>query len=147
MQARAAERREAERYPLRVPLRIKEPRELRRLKATVADVSTGGVSFALPTKVAEGALLKVVLPIANQLFTMNGSVVRCASDGADQSYQIGVTFTEPSPSFRTQLEHQASQITELQQELSRMSGEEVPLEEAAQQWVMLSAKRFSEIYH
>jgi c-di-GMP-binding flagellar brake protein YcgR len=146
MQTRSADRRESTRYPVRVPLRIKEPRELRQLKTTIADVSNGGVSFALPKSLPEGAQLKVVLPIANQLFTMNGSVVRCAADDDPGPYRVGISFTEPSPTFHSQLEAQATQITALQKELSEMSGQEVPLEEAARQWVMLSAKQFSDLY-
>ena len=140
------ERRRYARHPIRVPTRVLPRGGVPEFQSRVANLSEGGLCFESPEPLPLETTVDISLPIADQRFTVVGTVVRSVSSETGDTHVIGVAFVHPAMSFRMKIAEQVLRIQELRRELSRELGREVPSEEAADRWVADYAKDFAELY-
>ena len=140
------ERRRYARHPIRVPTRVRPRGGMPEFQSRVANLSEGGLCFESPEPLPLETTVDISLPIADQRFTVVGTVVRSVSSETGDTHVIGVAFVHPAMSFRMKIAEQVLRIQELRRELSRELGREVPSEEAADRWVADYAKDFAELY-
>jgi hypothetical protein len=140
------ERRRYARHPIRVPTRVRPRGGLPEFQSRVADLSEGGLCFDSPEPLPLETTVDISLPIADERFTVVGTVVRSVPSETGDAHVIGVAFVHPAMSFRMKIAEQVLRIQELRRELSRELGREVPNEEAADRWVADYAKDFAELY-
>jgi len=116
-------------------------------QARVADISEAGLCFESPLPLPSDTLLDISLPLADERFTVVGSVVRAVPTPAGDVHVIGVEFVHPTMSFRMKIAEQVLRIQELRRELSLELGRDVSSAEAAERWVADYATEFAELYH
>jgi hypothetical protein len=139
------EQRRYARHPIRVPTHVRPRGGQPEFQSRVANLSEGGLCFDSPEPLPPETTVDISLPIADERFTVVGTVVRSIPSETG-AHVIGVAFVHPAMSFRMKIAEQVLRIQELRRELSRELGREVSNEEAADRWVADYAKDFAELY-
>jgi len=140
------ERRRYARHPIRVPMQVRPRGGTPEFQSCVANLSETGLCFESPTSLALDMVVEISLPIADERFTVVGTVVRSHTDETGTLHVVAVAFVHPAMSFRMKIAEQILRIQELRRELARELGREVSSEEAAARWVADYAKDFAELY-
>ncbi len=100
------ERRKAQRTDVDIPIRL-SPRDAAR-PARLVNISTSGICCTFGEAINEMTMVGITLELPGQTdgAEVKGAVVRCAKrrDVTPATYELGIFFTEMSPSCRQAIE-------------------------------------------
>ena len=104
------------------------------------DVSEGGLSFRSSVFIEPGAKIEICIPLRNPEFEEEGVVVWCRT--ANEHFDVGVQFDNPSSEFRARMVEQVAHIEHYKNEVLETEGRTLSGDEAAQEWIKKFAGEF-----
>ena len=125
------------RHPSEFPIELTS--EESELEERMNDVSVGGLSCHSKAELAEGQKVTVRIPAVQPAFEAEGRVVWCRPD-KDQ-YRVGIAFADKALAFSARMVEQVCHIERYRTHLVEQ-GQELSLDEAAQDWISKYARRF-----
>jgi hypothetical protein len=103
------------------------------------DVSVGGLSCHSQAELSEGQKVTVRIPVVQPAFEAEGRVVWCRPD--KDRYRVGIAFSDKALAFSARMVEQVCHIERYRSHLVEQ-GQELSLEDAAQDWISKYASRF-----
>ncbi len=144
------ERRSSDRHLIELPIKYKIVDDPQGKQITVRgrtkNVSDNGLLFLSSENFEIGTTLELTFPVKNQIFTMQGKVVRVEHDSGSDLHKIGIQFPRADHVFKVKMAEQLRQIAQYQQMLSKQEGRIVSEEEAAQKWIEVHSGNFAEFF-
>lgn len=107
---------------------------------SLTDISTGGFSFQHCQSIDTGKSITILLPHDTENHPVNGRVVWC--HGKENSYTIGVEFTDQDSAFRARMVKQICHIEHYRRKIALDEGRCLSSEEAAKEWITQYAADF-----
>lgn len=133
------------RHPFSIPIKLEAPDSHESVVSESADISQGGISFLWNASLSRGSKLSITIPVKDKRFQVYGRVAYCRPDRVHPKlYRTGVRFTDVDSAFKAKLAEETLEILSYQRRLSREEGYEVPVEDAARNWISKYAASFSE---
>ncbi|WP_204378491.1 PilZ domain-containing protein [Agaribacterium haliotis] len=109
-------------------------------RASMINVSRGGVCFESHVALPEGAQLHISIPIEQPPFEAVGQVAWCRPE-ADY-YTVGLSFDDNSSAFSVRMVEQVCYIEHYRHSIAACEGRFLSSEEAANEWVAKYAADF-----
>ena len=129
------EKRRFLRHPIHAPIQLDVERQKNLKAVESSDLSLGGLSFLWAKRLSKGEVLRIGIPVKQKLFEVVGRVVYAKEDRKTGRYRTGVSFVDPSSTFKAKLAEEALEILEFRKKISKELGHSVSEEEAAKQWI------------
>jgi hypothetical protein len=129
------------RHTVDVPLEIRTVADGPR-RASVRNVSHGGISFLSDEEIPLGTIIDVRIPGVEPPFEARAKVVWSAPEGS--GYCLGVAFLEADDAFRARMVEQVCSIERYREQVREREGRDLSPEEAAQEWITRYADAFPE---
>lgn len=146
METYQAEKRRFPRHLISSPIRYNQIQSKSFSGSITVDISEGGVCFLSGLFMPRGSMVNFTLPVADQVFHVEGKTTYSAFVDNIGFYRTGVEFQNTGAHFRVKLGEQVTQIKEYRNQLSKESGNEVSEKEAAHKWVEERGKHFSYLF-
>ena len=141
------ERRHFMRHPVNFPLTYKVVGSHgTEERSKTLNISRGGLLFSARRPARELSKVMIKIPFRDKVYTVKGRVAHCKVNVDKKFYEIGVSFYSLSDAFKTRLVEQLYLIGEFRDIKSRQLGKEVPIEEAAKEWIRRYSRSFSKLY-
>lgn len=132
------------RHPFSIPIKLEMPAEPQTGVSESTDISQGGLSFLWNTSLSRGSRLHITIPVKEKRFELNARVAYSHEDAVHpRLFRTGVKFTDIDSAFKAKLAEETLEILSYQKRLSREAGRDVPVEEAAKEWISKYAANFS----
>lgn len=129
------EKRKYLRHPIHAPIRLDVEREKNGKTLESSDLSLGGLSFFWAKRLPKGEMIRIGLPVKQKLFEVVGRVIYTKEDRKTGRFRTGVSFVDPSSTFKAKLAEEALEILEFRKKISKELGHAISEEEAAKQWI------------
>jgi hypothetical protein len=118
-----------------VPIDVTLSQLVRRDRGYLRNISHGGLCFRSPAPIAEGAGIRIEVPVARPVFETQGIVAWCQR--SDGGYEVGVRFAGGRQD--PDLVAQVCEVEQYKREVwirdgRRLTGEEAVAERIAQSW-------------
>jgi hypothetical protein len=127
------------RHPSEFPVELRAPdSQIPRLER-LRDLSTGGLCCRSSTAFAEGASVRIRIPIGAASFEAHGRVAWCRPH--EDAYRIGIEFTAETEAFRARMVEQLCHIERYHRQ-QRAEGRELSEEQSAIEWIERYAALF-----
>lgn len=107
------------------------------------NISNGGFACAVDEPIAVGSAVQLRIPVIWPDYRGCGIVVWCRE--APPRYEVGIEFGSQDL-FKTKMVEQLCQIEQYRQQILSDEGRALDSEQAAQEWITLYAKEFSESF-
>lgn len=127
------------RHTVDVPLEIRSVDDGPR-RASVRNVSHGGISFLSAEEIALGTVVEIRIPGVDPPFAARAKVVWSAPEGS--GYCLGVAFLDADDAFRARMVEQVCAIERYRRETREREGRHLSPEAAAEEWVAKYAHVF-----
>ncbi len=111
-------------------------------KASMRDVSHGGISFLVDDDIPVGTVVDIRIPGVRPPFQARTRVVRSTRE--DSGFCLGVAFMDAEDAFRARMVEQVCSIERYRQEVREREGRELSAEAAAAEWITKFAHVFPE---
>jgi hypothetical protein len=130
------------RHPSSIPIELAVAQTPRCRALELRNISNGGFACVIDEPIAIGAAVQLRIPVIWPDYRGCGVVVWCRS--LSKRYEIGIQF-DAQDFFKAKMVEQLCQIEQYRQQVLR-DGRELGSEQAAQEWIALYAKEFSESF-
>lgn len=139
------------RHPSSIPIELSALRErgdsgrcagAPRAAAQMQNVSAGGFACSVPEALPVGITVQLRIPQIWPDYRGRGTVVWCRPQGP--TYEVGISFSAEE-SFQSKMAEQLCQIEQYRRQLTA-AGRELDADQAAQEWIALHARDFSEAF-
>lgn len=137
------ERRRYFRHRIESPLKLRVDTHPAPVRAEVADISLGGLSFLWAKRLKRGHVISVTIPVKEKFFEIHGKVSYCKEDRKSGRYRMGIEFLDETSEFKAKLAEEALEILQFRKSLAKEVGHAVSEEEAARKWIQRYAEHFS----
>jgi len=107
---------------------------------SMINISQGGLSFQSHVLLPIRQNIQIQIPSIDCSFRVTGQVVWAKEEA--QGYTIGVIFTDKDEAFHVRMVEQVCHIESYQQE-NIQKGRDIPIEQAASEWIKHFAADFS----
>lgn len=107
------------------------------------DICEGGLCFLWDDYLETGIPVHITIFMKAARFELNGRVAYSKREKDTGYYRTGLTFMDADNAFKAKLAEETREILDYQQMVSRVQGHEVPVEEAAEEWIAKYAERFN----
>ena len=141
-----AEKRRFPRHPISSPIRYNPIKSKTFSGSITVDISEGGICFLAGLFMPRGSMVQFTIPVADQVFHVEGKTTYSAFVDNIGFYRTGVELQNPNVLFKEKLTDQVTQIKEYRQKLSQKQGGEVSEKEAAHKWVEECGRHFSYLF-
>ncbi len=131
------------RHPSSIPIELAVARAPGRGATELRNISKGGFACAVDEPIAIGSAVQLRIPKIWPDYRGCGVVVWCRA--MPPHYEVGIEFSAQDV-FKTKMVEQLCQIEQYRQQILSDEGRELGTEQAAQEWIALYAKEFSESF-
>lgn len=132
------------RHPSSIPIELAVARAPNSGAPELRNISNGGFACAIDQPIEVGSAVQLRIPVIWPDYRGCGVVVWCRP--APPCYEVGIEFNAQD-FFKTKMVEQLCQIELYRQQIFRDEGRELDSERAAQEWIGLYAKEFSESFN
>ena len=146
METYKAEKRRFPRHPVSSPVRYNQIKSKSFSGSITVDISEGGICFLAGLFMPRGSLIRFTIPVADQVFDVQGKTTYSTFVDNISFYRTGIEFQNAPDFFRIKLNEQIDQIKHYHQKLSQKLGSEVSEKEAAHKWVEECGKHYSYLF-
>jgi len=122
------------RHPTNIPIECHIPDAPVEGRSTMRNVSKSGLSFTSKSCLARGSNIHLKIPLNGVDFEITGIVMWCHDMDDDDSYQMGVKFTNDKTEFSMRMIQQLCHIEQYRQQVLETEGRELSSEEAGKEW-------------
>lgn len=131
------------RHPSSIPVELSVARAPYAGLPQLRNIGNGGFACAVNEPIAVGSAVQLRIPIIWPDYRGCGVVVWCKN--VPPAYEIGIEFGAQDL-FKTKMVEQLCQIEQYRQQIFASEGRELNSEQAAQEWIALYAKDFSDSF-
>ncbi|MGE8361486.1 PilZ domain-containing protein [Pseudomonas sp.] len=129
------------RHPSEMPVELVLRKQAFVPKQRLHNISLGGVACNSSRGFRRGAAVELRIPLFGEQARYPGIVAWCRR--TDDNYLVGVAFIDEDTLFRARMVEQVCQIEQYRHLREQESGEQVPIENAAQEWIAQHAPEYS----
>ncbi len=130
------------RHPSSIPIELAIERAPRGISA-LCNISNGGFACAVDEPIEVGSSIQLRIPLIWPDYRGCGVVVWCRV--APPRYEVGIEFGAQDL-FKTKMVEQLCQIEHYRQQVLHDEGRQLDSEQAAQEWIALYAREFSDSF-
>lgn len=131
------------RHPSSIPVELAVERVSGAGATQLRNISHGGFACAVDEPIQVGAAIQLRIPMIWPDYRGSGVVVWCRP--SPPRYEVGIQFGSQDL-FKTKMVEQLCQIEHYRQQIKYDEGRELDSESAAQEWIALYAKDFSDAF-
>ena len=131
------------RHPSSIPIELAVARVPNSRAPELRNISSGGFACAVDEPIPIGAAVQLRIPVIWPDYRGCGVVMWCRA--APPRYEVGIEFGAQD-FFKTKMIEQLCQIEQYRQQILSGEGRELDSEQAAQEWIALYAKEFSDSF-
>lgn len=131
------------RHPSSIPIDLAIERAPQSGEPELCNISSGGFACAVDKPIEVGSSIELRIPLIWPDYRGCGVVVWCRP--APPRYEVGIEFGAQDL-FKTKMVEQLCQIEHYRQQVLNDEGRELEAEQAAQEWIALYAREFSETF-
>lgn len=114
-------------------------------KDSIANVSTGGLSFHSQCFVKPDQWLLLRIPVDGRYFEMKAQVKWCEVCESNSGFYVGVQFSDSSQAFSARMVEQICHIEHYKNKIKEKEGRILSGEQAAAEWIEKFAESFPTI--
>ncbi|TVP54626.1 MAG: PilZ domain-containing protein [Halomonadaceae bacterium] len=129
------------RHPLDMPIEVL-PGSGQQESGEMINLSLGGVAFQCPNAHAPGTDVTLRIACCNPVAEVSGQVAWCEPEG--RLFDVGVAFYNPGDAYKMRMVEQACHIQQYRLDRVIEDGCYLSLDEAAREWIVRYARRFTE---
>jgi Tfp pilus assembly protein PilZ len=135
------------RHPAHIPIQIIGSDSLASSFRHVVthNISHGGLACESEKSFLPGDFVEIIIPVTSPPFSSIGHVIWCESL-PNAHYLIGIGFDDFDEAYSVRMIEQVCHIEEYRKEMSQRSGQEMPAEQAASEWIAKFAKDFPNVH-
>ncbi|MGE8499234.1 MAG: PilZ domain-containing protein [Pseudomonas sp.] len=129
------------RHPSEMPVELVLRKQAFVPKQRLNNISLGGVACNSSRGFRRGSAVELRIPLFGDQARYPGVVAWCRK--LSDEYLVGVAFVDEDTLFRARMVEQVCQIEQYRHLCELKSGEQMPIESAAQEWIAQHAPEFS----
>ncbi|MGA9666910.1 MAG: PilZ domain-containing protein [Gallionella sp.] len=130
-----------DRYPVNIQIQVKTHGQLKHANRDTLNLSTGGLAFRCDRKLKPGDVVEISIPFLSPPFETEARVAWCAA--LKGHHDIGVEFLDQDDAYTARIVEQVRNIESYKNEIQRTEGRILTLEDAAAEWIKMSAAMVS----
>lgn len=128
------------RHPSGMPIQFTPSGDMPPQRERLRNVSEGGLCFCAHIELEPGYLVRLCIPVIDQVFETEGLVMWCRQ--GEGGFDVGVRFVDADAMFRVRMVEQLCHIEQYRREVARDEGRHLSSEEAAAEWIDRYASDF-----
>ncbi|SDG28335.1 PilZ domain-containing protein [Pseudomonas benzenivorans] len=129
------------RHPSDMPVELVLRRQTFVPTQRLHNISLGGVACNSSRGFRRGTAIELRIPLFGEQARYPGVVAWCRKQS--DHYLVGIAFLDEDTLFRARMVEQVCQIEHYRQQREQESGEHLPIEVVAQEWIAQHAAEFS----